>query len=221
MKFDPRNGSWKLGEYSYSVDKKMIKEAYRKVSFKTKIITIIIIILFISRLIFIFYPLDLMQTLGIKNITVDDISSIHFQQMIKIPKGMDMEAKEISMNEIGKKLDELWPLPLSEHSESYPIFMPNITDKSFIEEVLLELSNHTMRKSRGRGRFPIDNSMPDSTIIFIRLKDDNKTEVHIFIGHDPRNISINRLDSNEGTRYYKLYGDGIDTQKLFELTRKL
>lgn len=224
MKYDSKNGSWKLGEYSYSVDKKMIKEAHRnKVGYKTKGISIIV---FVSMLIFIFYPYDLERTAGIENLTADDISSVSLNQTIRIPKGMDIETKEISMNDIAKKLEELSPLPLSEYSESHLISMTGITDKSFIEEVLLTLSNHNMRKirfSKGVDYFRSDNALPSRTRISIRLNYPNKTEVHIYISHDPTYISIykfNSIDGNSGRVRYKMYGDGIDTQRLFKLTRE-
>jgi hypothetical protein len=98
--------------------------------------------------------------------------------------------------------------------------MADTTDKSFIDEVPLTLSNHTMRKRRGGGTSTIDNAMPDSTILFIRLNDANKTQVIIDIDHDPRNVIIHKHGRSQRPRYYKLYGDGIDTQKLFELTRE-
>ncbi|SCY55172.1 hypothetical protein [Alkaliphilus peptidifermentans] len=223
MKYDAKNDSFKLGEYNYSVEKKMLKEAHRKkVGYKTKFI---IIIIFISILTFIFYPFDLERTAGIKNLTADDISNITLEQTITIPKGMDIETKDISMDDIGEELEELRPLPISKYSEIHSTSMKDITDKNFIEEVLLTLSNHNMRKrrfSKGGTTFRVDYTMPGSTRVTIRLNDDNKTGVHIFISHDPRYVSLYTFSSNGSSdrARYKIYGDGIDTQKLFELTRK-
>lgn len=217
MNNNDKKDNCKLGDYSNGVNK--INDR-KKVGYITRIITIATSIVIISRLIFVFYPLDLKEAAGIKNITADDVYSISFQQIIWIPKGMDIEVKEISMDDIGRKLDELWPLPLSEYSEPYLIFMPDITHKGFIEEILLALSNHTMRKRSSGGNFPIDNAMPDSTTLFIHLDDASKTQVIISIEHDPRQIGLIKLRRNYSPRYYTLYGDGIDTQKLFELTRK-
>ncbi|KAB3539046.1 hypothetical protein F8154_01030 [Alkaliphilus pronyensis] len=222
MKFDNKNNGWKFGEYSYSVDNGLFKKAYtKKAGYKTKIT----VIAFISVLIFILYPFDLEGTAGIKNLTAEDISSISLNQVIVIPKGMDIENQDISMEDIAEKIKELRPLPLSEYSEDHVISMEAITDKRFIEEVLITLSNHKMRKrrfSRGVDFFPMDYTMPSSTRLSIYINDSNKTLVNIFISHNPQYVSIHKysnINGNSKTARYKIYGDGIDTQRLFELTK--
>lgn len=191
--------------------------------YKTKAINIIV---FISIFFFIFYPFDLERTAGIKNITADDISSISVNQRIQIPKGMDIE-KNISMYDIANKLEDLRPLPLSEYSEDYLISLEDITDKRFIEEVLSTLSNHKMRKrrfSKGVDTFPVDYTKPRETGVLIYLNDPSKTQVRISISHDPRYVSIHKFNNTNGSEdraRYKIYGDEIDTRKLFELNRQL
>jgi len=212
MKYDAKNGSLKLDEH--------IRKRSR---YKIKVITIIVVI---SIFIFFFYPIDLEHSADIKNLTADYISSISLNQTIQIPKGMDIDKKKISMYDIAEELEELKPLPLSVHSESYLISMENITDESFIEEVLLILSDHNMRKryfSRKVDTFHIDHTMPRLTTILICLNDSNKTQIDISISHDPRYVSVYKISDTNGSgdrARYKIYGDGIDTQKLFELTRE-
>jgi len=117
-------------------------------------------------------------------------------------------------------------LPLSEYSENYIVSLEDITDESYIEEVLSILSNHNMRKRRLAGSLDIfypNYTMPRSTRILIRLNDANKTYVYIDISHDPRYVYIDKSNLTSEKRdegRYIIYGDGIDTRKLFELTRE-
>lgn len=128
--------------------------------FRMSIVGVIILLL-----LYIYYPISLTGTMGIKGVTADDISgmSLHIALPSPLP---DIDGKEIRLD--------------------------NITDKAFIEDILAKLSNHSMRKRRFTQNkvdyFPInDFTRPSWIDITIHLKETNS---RISISHNPKYLEV-------------------------------
>ena len=145
-----------------------------------------------------FYPRDLRQVAGLQDITPDDITRIQLSMAIyeEVAGGAVPPRSElIAQNEI-------------------------ITDRDFFEDVLDMLENHTVRRrllSRGVDYRRVDLTRP--SIVFLSVSFDNRETLFIDISNDSRFMAI--WSGESAYTRYRLYGEGLDTNKLYESVLKL
>lgn len=145
-----------------------------------------------------FYPRDLKGVAGLREVTPDHIAQMQLSMAVFEEPGSSgvlPRAELIASNEV-------------------------ITDEDFFIDVLELLSGHTMRRrllSRGVDYRRTDFTKPSIVLISVSL-DSNKT-VFIDVSNDPRFVAI-WSDDSPYTRY-RLYGEGINTDKLHRSVLKL
>ncbi len=147
---------------------------------------------------FIYYPRSFAGVAGIQDVTADDITQIELTMTVyeeNYSSGRAPRTETIAGNKI-------------------------ITDEEFFADVLGVLEDQTMRRRlfvpRVEYRQP-DYTTPRYTVLNIRFADDEKLFVHI--SSDPRFILM--WPGGSDPTHYRLYGEGIDTNRLLESVLRL
>ncbi len=145
-----------------------------------------------------FYPRDLRQVAGLQDITPDDIIRIQLSMAVY---------EELAGGAVAPRSE------LIAQNES-------ITDRDFFKDVLDVLEDHTVRRrffSRGVDYRRVDLTKP--SIVFLSVSFDNRETLFINISNDSRFMAI--WSSESAYTRYRLYGEGIDTNKLYESVLRL